>query len=326
MSIAVPKTNSQRIPIEDIEALEKRIGNTSLHKIRFPYGNLFTKLEYENCFGSIKDRPALYILRNLIKRGAINKNTIIIESTSGNFGIALAGICRAIGLKFIAVVDVNISVQKEQILRLLAFDVFKVTERDETGGYLLNRIKLVNEFVATHSVAYNPNQYENPDNYLSYYNTLGPEICNSFEKLDFAFVSVSSGGTIIGLSQRLKEKFPGIKIIGVDVEGSMIFNDKAQMRTLSGIGASKRPPLLHNALIDDVVILSEAQIISGCLELTQQHNLLGGVSSGAAYLAAKIYLAKKKQLNINSVFITPDSGIAYLDTVFNKDWVQKNIM
>jgi N-(2-amino-2-carboxyethyl)-L-glutamate synthase len=311
--------------IAALEPIEKRIGNTSLSKLNFSAANLYTKLEYENCFGSIKDRPALYILKNALLSGLINEESVVIESTSGNFGLALAGICRAIGIKFIPVIDPNISAQKERLLRWLSHDVIKVTQRDETGGYLLNRIKVVKEFLEQNANAYNPNQYENPNNYLSYYYSLGEEICDNFDKLDFAFISVSSCGTIIGLSQKLKEKFPQVKIIGVDVEGSMIFSNKPKNRKLSGLGASKQSPLIHNAMIDDAVILSEREIIEGCHELLGQHCLLAGASSGAAYAAAKRVLAKAATPGANAVFITPDSGNAYLDTVFNDEWIKQNI-
>lgn len=305
--------------------IEQRIGHTSLCKLNFYPGNLYTKLEYENCFGSIKDRPALYIIKNAILSGLINEESTIVESTSGNFGLALAGICKTLGIKFIPVIDPNISAQKEQLLRLLSHSVIKVTERDETGGYLLNRIKVVREFLENDPRAYNPNQYENPNNYLSYYYTLGEEVCNSFDRLDYAFISVSSCGTIIGLSQRLKEKFPNIRIVGVDVEGSMIFSSKPKNRKLSGLGASKQSPLIHNALIDEAVILSEKEIVHGCHELLNKHSLLVGASSGAAYAAAKRVLTRSGNSNTNALFITPDSGNSYLDTVFSQEWVNQNI-
>jgi N-(2-amino-2-carboxyethyl)-L-glutamate synthase len=325
MCAALGKVASSALSIESLAPLEKLIGNTSLHKLSFEHSNLYTKLEYENCFGSVKDRPALNIIRNSLVNGLINEDYTIIESTSGNFGIALAGICRQVGLRFIAVIDPNICSQKEQLLRLMSHDVIKVTERDATGGYLLNRIKVVNEYLQHHEYSFNPNQYENADNYLSYYTTLGEEICNAFDRLDHAFISVSSGGTIIGVSQRLKEKFPNIKITGVDVEGSMIFSNVPKARKLSGIGASKRSPLIEHAIIDSVSIISENQIISGCRELLQKHGLLVGASAGAAYFAAKLTLTGNEDPDVNAVFITPDSGMAYLDTVYSDAWVKQFI-
>jgi len=306
------------------DSISKLIGDTRLYQLDFPTP-LYTKLEFQNLFGSIKDRPALFIIKQCLQDGIINKDTIVIESTSGNFGIALASICRALGIRFIPVIDPNISRQKEQLLRLISHAVIKVTEKDQTGGYLLNRIRTVKEFVRNNPNCYNPNQYENPCNYLSYFYTLGVEICNSFDRLDYLFISVSSGGTIIGLSRRLKEKFPDLTVVAVDVEGSMIFDDKQMVRKLPGIGASMRSPLFDKASIDRVVILSQTQIVEGAYELLKEQALFVGPSAAAAYVGAKICLKDIADKDAVSLFISPDHGSSYLDTVYNPEWVQKNI-
>ena len=309
-----------------IGQLELLVGGTKLHKLTYRYANLFTKLEHQNFFGSIKDRPALYILKKAIEQNLIRQQTTVIESTSGNFGIALASICKALKVKFIAVVDPNISSEKERILRLNKADIIKVTESDPTGGYLLNRIKTVKRFLSDNPNSYSPNQYENPNNYLAYYHTLGKEISNAFSRLDYAFISVSTGGTITGLSNHLKEQFKGIKIIGVDVQGSLIFSDKPAIRKISGMGASMRTSLFDKALIDDFVILSQAEIIKGSRDLLDEHNLFLGGSAGAAYAAADMFLKKMNKKEVNAIFISPDSGSSYLDTLYNSDWVAKNIL
>ncbi|NSL90990.1 pyridoxal-phosphate dependent enzyme [Chitinophaga solisilvae] len=302
------------------------IGNTQLYKFSYPHANLYTKLEHQNFFGSIKDRPALYILRKALEEGRINENTTVIESTSGNFGVALAGICQAMSIRFIAVVDPNLSAEKEQIMRLRGAEILRVTERDATGGYLLNRIKTVKAFLAANENAYQPDQYQNPDNYFSYYHTLGEEIVNSFSSLDYAFISVSTGGTITGLSQRLKEHYRNIRIIAVDVEGSMVFSNVPAVRKLSGLGASIRTPFFDKALIDDYIILSQQDIIKGCHELLTSHHLFLGASAGAAYTAADRILQQAAQPSANAVFISPDAGNAYIDTVYNQEWVNRNIL
>ena len=312
--------------LDQMDHLGSLIGNTPLHKLQFGQCNLFTKLEHMNLFGSIKDRPAHFILKNAIAGGEINADTTVIESTSGNFGIALAGICRAIGLKFIAVIDPNISRQKEQMLNMMSYDVIRVKEPDETGGYLLNRIKKVRSFISQNKNAYNPNQYENPNNYLSYYHTIGNELINSFSRLDYLFISVSSGGTVIGLSNRIKETFSNCRIIAVDIEGSMIFNNTPKERKISGIGASMRSALMDKALIDDVVILTQIEILEGCHELFFDHSLFLGPSSGAAYMAVKKVLGSRKlKPGVNAVFISPDNGYSYLDSIYSEDWVNRNI-
>jgi cysteine synthase A len=306
--------------------LERVIGHTRLHRLNYPYCNLFTKLESQNFFGSIKDRPAFYIIQRAVERGLITGNTTVFESTSGNFGIALANICKSLNIKFVPVVDPNISAEKENILRLLGCDVVRVTERDETGGYLINRIRRVREYVGASPNAYTPNQYENPDNYLAYYHTLGKEITDELPSLDYAFISVSTGGTIAGVSNRLKEKYKGVKIIAVDVEGSMIFSDKPAERKISGMGASIRTSLVDKAIIDDHIILSQSEIIKGCQSLLDEHSLFLGASSGAAYAAANKVLKKTTNFASNALFISPDAGNSYIDTIYNKAWVDKNIL
>jgi 2,3-diaminopropionate biosynthesis protein SbnA len=314
-------------PLSDaLSRIGKLIGNTPLYKLRVPYCNLYTKLEYYNAFGSIKDRPAFFILGKAIAYNQITRDTAIVESTSGNFGIALASICRVLGVKFIPVIDPAISSQKERILRLISHEVIKVTERDETGGFLLNRIRTVKDFLKDRPNSYNPNQYENPNNYLSYYHTLGEEICKSFSRLDYAFICVSSGGTIIGLSNKLKEKYPKIVIVAIDVEGSLIFSTERKIRMIPGIGSSMRSPLMDHAMIDDVIILSQADIVRGAHELLNEHSIFLGASSGAAYMGAKLFLSRYPKGNKNAIFISPDNGNAYLDTIFSEEWVEKNIM
>lgn len=313
--------------LEKLNELNSLIGNTPLLRLNFNNDiSLYGKLEYYNYMGSIKDRPAFYILKKAIEEGVINKKTMIIESTSGNFGLALAGICKKLNLQFIPVIDPNITIEKEKILRLLCPNVIKVTEKDETGGYLLTRIKTVKEYVSKISNSYNPNQYENKNNYLCYYNTLGEELCNSFDHLDYAFISVSSGGTITGLSLRLKEKFRNIKIMAVDIEGSLIFHKKPKVRKISGLGASFRTPILDNAMIDDVIILSQSEIVIGCNKLLSEHSIFAGGSSGAAYLGAIKTFEKTPNLKGNAVFICPDKGNAYTDNIYDNDWVNNNIL
>jgi len=312
--------------IDLINNIGELIGNTPLHKLNIPGCNLYVKLESHNIFGSIKDRPAYFIMKNAIRKGFVNQNSIVIESTSGNFGIALAGICKKLKIKFIAVTDPNISKEKQQILDLLCYRVIKVNKRDHSGGYLLTRISTVQSFCRETENAFNPNQYKNPDNYLSYYHTLGKEICAAFTRLDYVFISVSSCGTIIGMSQRIKEKFPDVKIIAVDVEGSLIFADEPKERKIPGIGAGLRSEFMGLGNIDDVVILKQEEIIAGCRELLNEHSLLLGGSSGAAYFAATKYLSESGcSKDNNALFISPDSGASYLTNIYSEDWVKQNI-
>ncbi|AYB37914.1 2,3-diaminopropionate biosynthesis protein SbnA [Brevibacillus laterosporus] len=307
-----------------LDELHSFIGDTPLLHLKNDTINLYTKLEFQNYSGSVKVRPAYYILKSAIERGEITPNTTVIESTSGNFGIALALLCKKLEIPFIPIIDSNINEVYEKILRVTATNVIKVTERDETGGYLLNRIKKVNELLTTIKDSFWTNQYANRDSFLSHYHGLGKEIADAFEQLDYVFIGVSSCGTIAGISRRLKEKFPSIKVIAVDTEGSVIFGDSPKKRFIPGIGSSMVPEILKEAIIDEVIHVPEYRAIQGCHEMLEKHALFVGGSSGSSYYAIKHYFADKTfHTPPNVVFICPDSGLSYVDTIYNKDWVEK---
>lgn len=306
--------------------LKSFIGNTPLRRLDVPGGNVYVKLEYNNYSGSIKDRAAHHILSKALERGEIGPGTTVIESSSGNFAIALSSICRMLGLRSIMVIDSNINSNYEKALRILADEVIKVTTRDPTGGFLLTRIEKVKELCATVPDAYWPNQYENQDNYLAYYEGLGEEICGAFDTLDYAFIAASTCGTITGLSKRLRERFPTIKVIAVDVEGSIIFQPQPGARHISGLGASKKSPLLSYASIDEVVLLSELDIVRGARSLLSEQGIFGGASAGAMYAAAWDRLTGNgTESGYNAVFLCPDRGNAYLDNIYNEQWVLENL-
>lgn len=306
--------------LKELEKLSAFIGNTPLMPLRNEAVELFAKLEYNNFSGSSKDRAGYSIIYNGIKGGLINADTTIIASSSGNLAIAIASICKILHLKFVPVIDPNINKAYESLLNLISYKVVKVTERDHTGGYLLTRIQTVDRLFAETTNAFIADQYNDSNNYKGYYG-LADEILLSFDRLDYIFIAVSSSGAITGLSKSIKEKRPDIKIIGVDVEGSAIFNNSPVKRYISGIGASQVPPIIAQALIDDVVVLSQLRIIKGCFELLDEQAIFAGASSGAVYLAAKEYSTSLSGvLKPISLLIFPDKGHSYLDTIYNKEW------
>ncbi|ASS74002.1 2,3-diaminopropionate biosynthesis protein SbnA [Tumebacillus algifaecis] len=308
--------------LEKLKSVAHMIGHTPLMKLADERLDLYCKLEYHNLMGSVKVRPAYYILKEAIERGDVNQHTTIIESSSGNFAIALATLCRKIGIKFIPVIDPNINPSYENLLKTISSDVVKVTERDESGGFLLTRIETVNRLLTEIEDSFWTNQYGNPNNYRAHYHGLGTELADSFEQLDYAFIGVSSGGTITGISRRLKEKFPNVKIIAVDSDGSVIFGGEAKKRYIPGIGSSMRPSILDNALIDEVIYVPEVETIDGCHELYSKHGIFAGGSSGTSYRAVQQYFAGKMLGNRPTVaFLCPDGGMAYTDTVYNQEWV-----
>jgi cysteine synthase A len=286
--------------------------------------DLFAKLEYVNPVGSIKDRAAYWILMRAAERGEIGEETTIIESSSGNFAAALAAFTHLVGLRFIPVIDPNISGAYESFLRRICPTVVKVEERDDTGGFLKTRLRKVKELCATIPSAYWTNQYGNPDAMEAHYELTATEICADFDSLDYVFIGVSTAGTIAGVSRRLKEHYPDIRVIAVDTEGSVIFGGTPRKRHIPGVGSSIVPQLLAHARIDDVVLVSERETVHACRELLTSHGLFVGGSSGTAYAAVKRYGARMSASEHPTVlFVCADRGTPYLDTVFDPAWATR---
>ncbi len=288
--------------------------------------NLFAKLEFFNPTGSVKDRAAHYVLQKLLQGKEINLETTIIESSSGNFGIALAAYCRYFGLRFICVVDPCISPLNEMLIKSFGGEVIKVTTPDENGGYLLTRIRQVKGLLAEINNSYWVNQYGNPYNAEAYYNSLGLEICAEFKTLDYVFLGISSGGTITGMSRRMKENFPAVKVVAVDIVGSVIFGHPPKKRYIPGIGSSMVPQILAHSLIDDVVMMDEVTTIEKCHELLRKHNIFAGGSSGSVYGAIQRYFSEHPvDKPVNVLTVLADKGERYFTTVYNEEWYTKFI-
>jgi cysteine synthase A len=307
----------------------EKVGNTPLVSLRlngYEQINLFVKLEAYNPTGSVKDRAAHYILRKLLEMRVIDRQTTILESTSGNFGVALSAYCRHYGLKFIAVVDPNITAMNEMLICSNGAEIVKVTQPDKHGGYLLTRIQKIKELKSGIDNSYWVNQYENPLNAAAYYHSLGKEICFQIDEIDYAFLGVSSGGTITGVSKKIKENFPNVKVMAVDVEGSVIFGNTAKKRFIPGIGSSMVPAILRDAFIDEVVLTDEVSSIRCCYELLEKHSLFVGGSSGSVLAGIRKYFSEKKpERSVNVVCVFPDRGERYYDTIYSNEWCDKVI-
>jgi N-(2-amino-2-carboxyethyl)-L-glutamate synthase len=307
-----------------LELLRKNLRPTPHVPLTIEGMNLFAKLEYVNPVGSIKDRAAYWILKRAAERGDICDETTVIESSSGNFAAALAAFTHLVGLQFIPVIDPNISSAYESFLRRLCPMVVKVEDRDDTGGFLKTRLQMVEHLCATVPNAYWTNQYGNLDAVEAHYQLTATEICADFDSLDYVFLGVSTAGTIAGVSRRLKERYPKIRVIAVDTEGSVIFGGSPRKRHIPGIGSSIVPQLLTHARIDDVVFVSERETVEACRELLTTHGLFVGGSSGSAFAAIKRYAARMPSYKRPTVlFLCADRGTPYLDTVFDPAWATR---
>ena len=180
---------------------------------------------------------------------------------------------------------------------------------------------MVKHLCATIPNAYWTNQYGNPDAVEAHYQLTAGEVCADFDSLDYVFIGVSTAGTVAGMSRRLKERYPKVKIIAVDTQGSAIFGDAPRKRHIPGVGSSIVPPLLSHATIDGVVLIPERETVAACRELLTTHGLLVGGSSGTAYAAVKRYaLRMPKAKRPTVLFVCADRGTPYLDTVFDPAW------
>mgnify|MGYP003873885657 FL=1 len=213
------------------------------------------------------------------------------------------------------------------MLKHFSHEVVVIDKVDCNGGYLLSKLDWIEKYQATHDNVFWTNQYDSIENYNAHYYGTGQEICDSFDTLDYVFIGVGSAGTVSGVSNRVKEKFPNVKVIAVDVDGSVIFGNPPKPRHIPGMGSGRVPPLLDRAKIDDVVMVDEQETIEHCTELFKKHGLFVGGSSGTVYCAIKKYFGNRLfTQKPNVVFICPDKGTAYANNIYDEEWLNNFYM
>ncbi|MGH3160074.1 MAG: pyridoxal-phosphate dependent enzyme, partial [Streptosporangiaceae bacterium] len=274
----------------------------------------------EGPWGSIKDRTALSLLRSVASRIEV-PGTTLVESTSGNLGVALASAAVEIGLRFVAVTDPNMSPVLEERLTALGAELMRVTEPDRQGGYLDARLKLVGELTAADPSVVWTDQYHNPANPLAHYQGTGPELDRqTYGVFDAVFVAVSTGGTLAGLGRYLHHRRPDVRVIAVDVPGSRVFAEPTGSRLLTGIGASQASCFLRPGDWDEVVIVDDVAAIAHCHALADALGVRLGGSGGAVLAACAHYLALHPEIRF-PVCLCPDSGDNYTRTLYAPGWL-----
>jgi 2,3-diaminopropionate biosynthesis protein SbnA len=301
------------------------VGNTPAVALRrlFPDPDVevIAKLELLNPGGSMKDRSARHIVEAGLREGSIEPGNRLIESSSGNFGIALAIAARIYDLRFTCVVDPKTTQANVAILRGLGADVEIVTQRDHAGGYLHSRISRVEELLAMTPGAIWVNQYANDRNWEAYYRGTGAELNEQLvHPPGFLFAAVSTTGSILGCARRLRERFPDLRVIAVDAVGSVIFGAPPGPRELPGIGSSRVPELCRTEEIDEVVHVDDVDAALGCRELLLAEGIFAGASTGAVVSAIARTLPRLPR-PCRVVTIFPDRGDRYLDLVYDDDWL-----
>jgi len=287
--------------------------------------DVFLKLEGFNITGSIKIKTAIGLVEDLERRGIAKPNeTVIVESSSGNLGLALSLVCAIKGYEFICVTDPNANRATIKGMELYGAKVIVVEERDGAGGFLGSRFKTINHILDSEPKAVWLNQYANIANKNVHARQTANEIAGEFDKVDWAFVGAGTTGTLAGVSERLRQVFPKIRVVAVEPEGSVTFGGAPGKRKIPGIGTSVRPKLADLANPDQVVTIREEKTVETCLSFVRDYHLLVGGSTGTV-LAAIQQLAPEFARGDTIVAISPDLGEKYLDTIYDPAWVEENI-
>ena len=287
--------------------------------------DVFLKLEGFNVSGSIKVKTAIGLIEDLERRGIGRPHeTVIVELLSGNLGIALSLVCAIKGYKFICVTDSNSTRANIRGMELYGATVLVVNDRDADGGFLTNRFRAIDDILQSEPNAVWLNQYDNIANKNIHAAETANEIAKEFEKVDWVFVGAGTTGTLAGISERLRQEFPKIKIVAVEPTGSVTFGGRPGKRNIPGIGTSLRPKLADLSNPDWILAIDEATTVETCLSFVRDYHLLVGGSTGTV-LAAVQKLATEFTPGDTIVAISADLGDKYLDTVYNPAWVRNVI-
>ena len=287
--------------------------------------DVFLKLEGFNVSGSIKVKTAIALIEDLERRGIARPHeTVIVESSSGNLGIALSLVCAIKGYKFICVTDSNTIRANIRGMELYGATVLVVKNRDPDGGFLRSRFRAIEDILHSEPNAVWVNQHNNIANKNVHAAETAVEIANEFEKVDWIFVGTGTTGTLGGVSERLRQEFPNIKVVAVEPVGSVTFRGSPGKRSIPGIGTSLRPKLADLSNPDRIVEIDEATTVEACLSFVRDYHLLVGGSTGTV-LAAVQQLASEFAPGDTVVAISADLGDKYLDTVYNPAWVENVI-
>ena len=287
--------------------------------------DVFLKLEGFNVTGSIKVKTAIGLIEDLEGRGRAKPDeTVIIESSSGNLGVALSMVCAVKGYRFICVTDSNATRANIQGMQLYGAEVIVVRERDTAGGFLENRFKTINRLLNSEPNAIWLNQYENIANKQVHAEQTANEIAREFEHVDWIFIGAGTTGTLGGVSERLREVYPNIRVVAVEPKGSVTFGGRPGKRNIPGIGTSVRPRIADLAKPDKVVAVEESRTVEACLAFVRDHHLLVGGSTGTVLTAIQDF-GSEFAPGETIVAISADLGDKYLDTVYDPEWVREHI-
>lgn len=294
------------------------IGNTPL--VRFSAyadktgaeAEILAKLEYRNPAGSAKDRVGFEMLREAMESGKINKNSVIIEPTSGNTGIGIASVAAQMGLRVIITMPETMSLERRKLLAAYGAELVLT---DGSKG-MTGAIAKANELAAEIENSFIPAQFDNLANAEAHYKTTGPEIwADTDGEADIFVAGVGTGGTITGVGRYLKEKNPDIKIIAVEpADSPFLSQGKAGAHGLQGIGAGFIPKILDTEIYDEIITVTTEEAYETARQTVKTEGILIGISSGAALYAATVVAERKENKGKKIVVLLPDGGERYMST------------
>jgi len=301
--------------------LTKTCGNTPLVYLtkasKETGANIYGKSEFFNPTSSVKDRAGLAMIEDALKTGKVNSESIIVEPTSGNTGIALAFVARVKGLKLILTMPETMSVERQKLLKYLGASLV-LTEGSQGMKGAIEKAKSI---VAETPNAFMPDQFSNPANPEAHRQTTALEIWNDTEgKVDIFVAGVGTGGTITGVAEVLKKKNPDFKAIAVEPAASPVISGGSPgPHAIQGIGAGFIPENLNVDILDEVIKVENEEALQGAKDLAREEGVLCGISSGAAFHAAKIVASRPENKGKTIVFIICDTGERYISTALFSD-------
>lgn len=311
--------------MDDISAA---VGNTPLVRLSrlFAHAQVLAKVESVNPGGSAKDRPAAAMLDAALATGELAPGGTVVESSSGNLGLALARSCTVRGITFVCVVDSRANTTTVAAIKALGGKIELVMEPDpETGDLLTARIKRVQQLLQEIPGAVNLYQYGNPANPGSHRDGTMREIAEATDhQLDAVVAACSTTGTISGCAAYIREHGMKTKVIAVDAVGSVLFGGTAGPRNLPGMGAGFVTDLSRTVTPDQVIRVGERDCVAAARALARTEGILAGASTGAVVHAVAALLTEQPELQ-RVAMLVHDGGLPYMNTVYDDDWVAQHL-
>ena len=296
--------------------ITKTVGNTPLVRLNHitagAKAQIVAKLESRNPVGSVKDRIGVAMIDDAEKKGLISKDTVIIEPTSGNTGIALAFVCAARGYRLILTMPETMSVERRQLLTIFGAELVLTPG----PGGMTGAIKKAEELVVSNPNYFMPQQFKNPANPEIHRQTTAEEIWRDTEgKVDILVAGVGTGGTITGIADVIKKRKPSFKAIAVEPANSPVLSGgKPSPHKIQGIGAGFVPDVLRLDLVDEIIKVKDEDAGEMTRRLAREEGILCGISAGAATWAALEVAKRPENAGKLIVVIIPDTGERYLST------------